>query len=100
MKQFELQDAIKAAQELGIDFEKVGYTPEEFLAGMNVEIEHGLVDPHTNVTSDDPLTTAKIALAHLNENELYYNEDIGLEAWEHALDDVNGYTKGKKIIIM
>jgi hypothetical protein len=39
---------------------------------MNVELEHGLHDLLTNVTHDDPLETAKIALAHLNEFPDYY----------------------------
>jgi hypothetical protein len=39
---------------------------------MDVELEHGKRDPHTNVTDDDPLTTGKIALAHLNEFPDYY----------------------------
>jgi Protein of unknown function (DUF5661) len=29
--------------------------------GMDVELEHGLHDPVTNVTGDDPLFTGKIA---------------------------------------
>jgi len=40
--------------------------------GMDVELEHGTIDPHTNVTNDDPLATGKIALAHLNELPDYY----------------------------
>ena len=39
---------------------------------MNVEHEHGLQDPATNVTGDDPVTTGKIARAHLNEFPDYY----------------------------
>jgi hypothetical protein len=39
---------------------------------MNVELEHGLHDPHTNVSDDNPHVTAKIALAHLNEFPDYY----------------------------
>jgi hypothetical protein len=39
---------------------------------MEVELEHGLRDPATNVTDDDPAFTAKIALAHLNEFPDYY----------------------------
>ena len=35
-------------------------------------MEHGTVDPHTNVTNDDPTVTGKIALAHLNEIPDYY----------------------------
>jgi Protein of unknown function (DUF5661) len=34
---------------------------------MNVELEHGLHDPRTNVSDDDAHVTAKNALAHLNE---------------------------------
>jgi uncharacterized protein DUF5661 len=37
-----------------------------------VELEHGLREPSTNVTDDDPVVTAKIALAHLNESADYY----------------------------
>lgn len=37
-----------------------------------MELEHGLHDASTNVTDDDPLTTGKIALAHLNEFPDYY----------------------------
>ena len=39
---------------------------------MDVELEHGLHDPVTNVTDDDPVVTGKIALAHLNEFPDYY----------------------------
>ncbi len=100
MKQFTIQEAIDLAGMLNIDFNKVSYTAEEFLAGLHVELEHGLTDPGTNVTGDDPLLTAKIVLAHLNENSLYYDENIGVEAWEHALDDLKGDPKGKKIVII
>lgn len=100
MKQFTLEDVIDLAEILGVDFNKVGFTPEEFLAGLYVELEHGLTDAQTNVTEDDPLITAKIVLAHLNENSLYYNENIGVGAWEHALDAFEGDPKGKKIVII
>ena len=88
------------AATLGIDFNKVKYTPEEYLEGINIELEHGLVDSETNVTNDDLLMTGKIALAHLNEVPTYYNEDIGLEAWEHAIEAFKGDLKGKKIQIV
>lgn len=39
---------------------------------MDVELEHGTENSLTNVTNDDPLTTGKIALAHLNEFPDYY----------------------------
>jgi Protein of unknown function (DUF5661) len=44
---------------------------------MNVELEHGLHDPHTNVSDDNPHVTAKIALAHLNEFPDYATGAVG-----------------------
>jgi len=100
MKKFTMEDAMSAAKQLGIDFGKVKFTPEEYLEGINIELEHGTIDPHTNVTGDDLITTGKIALAHLNELSCYYNDDIGLEAWEHALEAFKGDPKGRKIQIV
>ena len=100
MKQFTLQEAKDVAAKLGIDFEKVGFTPEEYLEGLNIELEHGLIDSETNVTNDDGVMTGKIAYAHLKENSKYYDENIGLEAWEHALDKIKGDTTGKKVTIV
>lgn len=40
---------------------------------MNMELEYGVRDSHTNVTNDDPIITGKIALAHLNEFSDYYH---------------------------
>lgn len=100
MKKVSLNEALGIAEKLGIDFSKAGFTQEEFLEGMQIELEHGLVDPATNVTNDDLLITGKIALAHLNEVPRYYNEDIGLEAWEHAIEAFQGDPKGKKIQIV
>lgn len=67
---------------------------------MNIELEHGLVEHETNITGDDPLMTGKIALAHLNKIPIYYNEDIDLEAWEHAVEALKGDPKGKKLQIV
>ena len=100
MKKFTSAEAKEIAGKLEIDFSKVKFTPEEYLEAVNIELEHGLVDPQTNVTNDDPLMTGKIALAHLNEVSMYYNEDIGLEAWEHAIEAFEGDSKGKKIKIV
>ena len=57
-------------EKLGVDWSQ--FDVEQFRMGMDVELEHGTIDPHINVTNDDPLTTAKIALAHLNEFPDYY----------------------------
>jgi hypothetical protein len=69
-KSFTAEEAKKIGEELGIDWTK--FDVEQFRMGMDVELEHGLVDSHTNVTDDDPLVTGKIALAHLNELPDYY----------------------------
>ena len=58
-------EAKQIGEQLGIDWIK--FDVEQYRMGLDVELEHGLVDPHTNVTNDDPLMTGKIALAHLNE---------------------------------
>ncbi len=100
MRRFNLAKAKEVADKLGIDFSNARFTLEEYLEGLNIELEHGLVDSHTNVTNDDALMTGKIALAHLNEVPIYYNEDIGLEAWEHAVEAFKGDPKGKKIQIV
>jgi len=49
------------------------------MQGMNVELEHGLRSPLTNVTNDNPLMTGKIALAHLEEFPDYYTHLEKLE---------------------
>ncbi len=69
-KRFTAEEAKVIGESLGIDWSQ--YDVEQFRMGMDVELEHGTVDPVTNVTDDDPLITGKIALAHLNEFPDYY----------------------------
>ena len=59
------EEALAIANKLGITFDKFSFA--DFLTGINVELEHGLVNPYTNVTNDDLEMTVKIALAHFNE---------------------------------
>ena len=80
---YNLNDAIYAANKLGIIFDK--FTPEDFLTGINIESEHGKINIKTNVTDDDILTTSKIALAHLNEFPNYYNKEYGIKKFEMFL---------------
>ncbi|MBN2733576.1 MAG: hypothetical protein JXQ82_01805 [Methanomicrobiaceae archaeon] len=65
------EEARITAGELGIKWDR--FDLDQFRRGMQIELEHGLVDPHTNVTNDDTLLTGKIALAHLNEIPDYYD---------------------------
>jgi hypothetical protein len=69
---FSLEEARRVGEQIGIEWSTAPFAVEEFRAGMDVELEHGLHDPSTNVTDDDPVVTAKIALAHLNEFADYY----------------------------
>ena len=69
-KIFSEDKAKEIGEKLGVDWSK--WDVEQFRRGMDVELEHGTEDPHTNVTNDDPLTTGKIALAHLKEFPDYY----------------------------
>ena len=78
-KTFTSEEAKSISQELGIDWTSSPFDLEQFRLGMDVELEHGTRDPETNVTNDDPLTTGKIALAHLRELPDYY---IRLERME------------------
>lgn len=81
---YKIEDAIYAANILNVTFD--GFTIEEFLDGMNIELEHGRINPNTNVTNDDLILTAKIALAHLNEFPNYYNPEYGLKVFESFLE--------------
>ena len=69
-KHFTAEEAKRIGETLDMDWSK--YDVEQYMMGLDVELEHGLVDPHTNVTNDDPMITGKIALAHLNEFLDYY----------------------------
>ena len=62
---FTLKDVLEVSNKLNIKFDK--FTKEELLTGMNIELEHGTINPETNVTNDNLILTTKIALAHLNE---------------------------------
>jgi hypothetical protein len=76
-KVFTAEEAKKIGETLGLDWSR--FDVEQFRMGMDVELEHGLVDSHTNVTNNDPLTTGKIALAHLNEFPDYYTRLYEME---------------------
>lgn len=70
-KKFTSEEAKEIGEQLGIKWDK--FDVDQFRRGMDVEMEHGLCDPNTNVSNDDPLITGKIALAHLNEFPDYYD---------------------------
>ena len=85
--EFTADEARRFGEEIGIDWASAPFDVDQFRIGMNVELEHGLHDPHTNVSDDNPHVTAKIALAHLNEFPDYYTrlermEEEARRDWE------------------
>ncbi|MFA6422516.1 MAG: DUF5661 family protein [Candidatus Buchananbacteria bacterium] len=82
---FSLEEAKQMGDELGVSWSK--FDVDQLRRGMDVELEHGTRDEKTNVTSDDILMTAKIALAHLNEFPDYY---VRLEKMEKEAEEFWG----------
>ena len=80
---FNKEEILMGAQILGINFKK--FSIEDLLIGTNIELEHGSINPLTNITNDDLIMTMKIALAHLNEFPDYYNKEYGLPQLEEKL---------------
>ena len=78
-KRFTEVDARGLGEENGIDWKTAAFDVEQFRMGLEVELEHGLHDPETNVTGDDPVLTAKIAWAHLKELPDYYTRLAAIE---------------------
>jgi hypothetical protein len=72
MKETMKFDAQALGKKLKIDFKEIPL--EQFKMGLQVELEHGNRAKKTNVTSNDPMKTAKIALAHLQEDPKYYSK--------------------------
>ena len=78
-RKFTIEETRKMGGQLGVnqgDFDDFA----EFRRGLEVELEHGLRDPETNVTNDDVPLTGKIAWAHLKEFPDYYTRLDKLEA--------------------
>ncbi len=81
-KRFSEEEAKTIGEQLGVKWDK--FDVDQFRRGLDVELEHGLVDSATNVSNDNPLTTGKIALAHLNEFPDYYDR---LEKMEQEAEE-------------
>jgi hypothetical protein len=77
---FSAEEARLVGEEIGIDWAIAPFDVEQFRMGMDVELEHGLHDPMTNVTDSDPIITGKIALAHLKEFPDYYTRLARMES--------------------
>jgi len=78
-RRFTSTEAREIGTAIGIDWREALFSIEQFRQGLSIELEHGTVDPHTNVTDDDLLQTGKIAWAHLNELPDYYTRLARME---------------------
>jgi hypothetical protein len=81
-RQFSKQEARTIGTQLKVDWAQIDL--EQFRRGLEIELEHGTLDPETNVTDDDPLLTGRIAWAHLKEIKDYYTRLDQLEAEAEA----------------
>ena len=52
-------EARRVGEDIGIGWVSAPFDVEQFRMGMDVELEHGLRDPLTNVTDDDPVVTGE-----------------------------------------
>lgn len=64
------EEARSIGEQLKIDWSQIDL--EQFPHGLEVELEHRMLDPDTHVTGDDLALTGKIAWAHLKEIRDYY----------------------------
>ena len=71
-KSFTEYEAMLIGAALGIDWRSSSFDVKQFKMGLDVELEHGLKFPQTNVTYNNPMMTGKIALVHLQELSDYY----------------------------
>jgi hypothetical protein len=69
-RKFSTNDARSIGTQLKTDWSQISL--EQFRRGLEVELEHGAIDPETNVAGDDLVLTGKIAWAHLKEIRDYY----------------------------
>ncbi len=88
MYHFTIKEARKLGDEVGAQWSK--YAVDQFRMGLEIELEHGSIHPETDVTDDDPVLTAKIALAHLNEIPDYYIRLRNMEAEAERFHSAHG----------
>jgi hypothetical protein len=55
-----------------VNTKKMKINIDDFCAGLEVELEHGIRFKDANVTNNHPILTGKIVLAHLKESLDYY----------------------------
>lgn len=92
---FTEEHAAKALIDLGINFCDESFTLPDLVVGMNEELRHGRKAKGTNVTDDDPTTTAMLAVNNLRVSPSYYSRRVGKSAWERSLSRGVAHRGGK-----
>ncbi len=92
---FSKEEALETARRLCINVNSPCFDLDQFWMGMNLELEHGSIDPMTNVTNNDPITTGKIVMVHLNLLPDYYTRlekmrKEGAEYWRKMGLNIKG----------
>ena len=82
---FTIEQAKAAAEAAGINLASERFDAKALADGMTAELEHGTESPDTDITGNDPILTAKLAVAHLRKSPFYYAPKKGLKAWEVSL---------------
>ncbi len=77
MYRFTIDEARQLGDQVGAQWHR--YDVDQFRLGLEVELEHGSKHPETDVTHDDPIMTAKLALAHLKKFPDYYTRLRNME---------------------
>lgn len=75
-----------------VDLQGMKIDLDQFRAGLEVELEHGIIFKAYNVTNNHPILTGKIVLAHFMENLDYYRR---LEVMELQGDLFKAIADGK-----
>lgn len=74
MSPLSIEEANKILISCEYDPNNLPFNISDFIEGYLVELEHGskAPKPQLNITKDNPILIAKIALTHLEESKNYY----------------------------
>jgi len=90
-------ELVQVAMDNGLDL--APYEPSEVMKGLQVELEHGIANPKTDVTHNDLLETLKIVLAHLEEMSDYYTQLERMERLNEKMIQKLESLTGKKVML-
>lgn len=77
---FTIEEAHEIGEQIGIEWKNSPFSEEEFRKGLEIEMEHGVHDPETDVIGTNRMACGKITWAHLKELDDYYTRLIKMEA--------------------